>query len=115
MTEKTLIVERQDIERCAKLAAAVADGGPDELREDAHRVFEDTSFWLLYGIPTDGRSIRMVPAGFRWPGYYVEMVAEFLLDLPGDVRSEFPGQVSLGYFCTEAASCRPKSRGIGIG
>ncbi len=98
MKRNDLLVTREALVRASFVAAAVVDDDsqPDELRCDA----KDVEFWLSeillhrpHGYGADGkreRLIRLLPIGFRWPQHYTQMVDEFLLDLPTEVREDMP-------------------------
>jgi len=83
LPKKTLLVERADVTAAAFLAINVIDAPDvsDELRQQAQYVHEAMKHWLLYGIPSGGRTVRLEPAGFRWQGHYVNLVEEYLMVL----------------------------------
>jgi hypothetical protein len=100
LNPRPLLVDRSDLTACAWLAAAVADDDrePDDVRQDVRDLLRDMTHVLLYGEPGGGRSIKLIPVGFRWPGFFVDMVAEFLVDLDDEVKAERPAQVHLAQY-----------------
>jgi hypothetical protein len=98
MTKRNEIVLHRDfLVRADQLAWSVIDDdtAPDELRADARDVEFALSEVLCYqSHGVDGeRSIRLIPVGFRFPQFYTQMVDEFLIDLPPEVREDMPAHI----------------------
>jgi hypothetical protein len=57
---------------------------PGQVRDEAAELQFILSEVLAYGFgPKDSDNIRLVPAGFRFPNFYSDMVDELVLDLYG--------------------------------
>jgi hypothetical protein len=98
-TERQLVVNRGDVESCAFLAMA-RENEPG-IGPDAADLYDELSDLLLYqphGVA--GREIRLIPASFKWPCFYRDMIAELLLDL-GDAVSDQPVLVALAKHAAE--------------
>jgi hypothetical protein len=99
-TQKQLLVERETMTEAAFVCHAVIENPdtPEDMREHALNVFSDVNFWLAFsdarGCPTD-RTIRMLPIGFKWPGFFTDMVEVLLIYSPRNVIDERSGQVAL--------------------
>ena len=97
MKRNELRVTRDDLVKASFIAAAVVDDDtqPDELRDDAQLVeFRLSEVLLHQSHAAEGeRSIRRLPVGFRWPQFYTQMVEEYILDLPAEVREDMPAHL----------------------
>lgn len=97
---KEIIVERNTLSQTLQLLDKVIDyeRTPNALRKQALDLFDEWSFWMCYSN-ADGKrreyDIELVPVGFRWPGFYKQMVAEFLMDLPERVVADHPALVQM--------------------
>jgi hypothetical protein len=97
---KELLIERDTMTEAAFLCIRTIDdpATPDDVREHARNVFSDLNFWLAFSdarsYPGE-RTIRMVPIGMHWPGFYAEMVEELLIDLGPKVVDDQPARVAL--------------------
>jgi len=97
---KDLLVERDTMTQAAFVCHdVIADpNSTEERREAARKVFDDLDFWLCYSEAAGGpfdRVIKLMPAGMKWPGFYRDMVDEFLLDLGAEVVAAHPGMVEI--------------------
>jgi hypothetical protein len=104
-TTTSLAIERPDLVATAALLARVIDDAAtsESIRDEARKVFDDCSFWLLYGMPgkLSSTPVALVPVGFNWPGFYGQLVAEFLLDLDPAVREANPLLVTMAETAAE--------------
>jgi hypothetical protein len=77
------------------MAVTDDDTAPEELRADAAAVeFTLSEVLCFQSHAAEGeRSIRLVPIGFTWPQFYTQMVEEFVVDLPPEVREGMPAHV----------------------
>jgi hypothetical protein len=98
-----LTVERDDLHRTCELALAVIScpETPDWLREKAFETAEDVGWWLTWGGDA-GRTIRLVPVGMHWDGFYREMYEEFMLGIPDEIKAAFPLDVILAEKAAQA-------------
>jgi hypothetical protein len=94
MKRDDLVVTRDWLVKASLIAGSVIEDEdqPDDLRADAADVEFMLSEVLLHqSHSADGeRSIRLLPIGFKWAQFYTQMVDEFVLDLPAEVREDMP-------------------------
>lgn len=100
-----LTVERDDLHRDCSLALAVISqpDTPGWLRQMAWETYEETAWWLTWGEGREAHAVRLVPLLMHWDGAYQEMTAEFLLDLPDNVKAKYPADVLLAENAAKAA------------
>src|SRR6516225_9301750 len=97
---KDLLVERETMTQVAFVGAATIDdpATPEDRREAARKVYADVGFWLMYSEAAGGRFdrvVKLMPAGMKWPGFYRDMLDEYLLDLGAEVVEQHPALVEM--------------------